>query len=69
MANDIAKAVSSKDINNGNLINYCSKTGIIKYNDAYTKHTPTLNDIENKYDNRFDDPSYYYGCNPDGGNV
>ena len=33
------------------------------------KNSPTITDIENKYDNRFDDPSYYYGCVVDGGNV
>jgi hypothetical protein len=41
----------------------------IKYN-RYVKNTPIIADIQNKYDNRFDDPSYYYGTgNVDGGDV
>lgn len=34
--------------------------------------TPTnmsIVDIQDKYDDRFDDPSYYYGGGADGGNV
>jgi hypothetical protein len=42
----------------------------IKYN-RYVQEYPVIADIQDKYDNRFDDPSYYYGGggNVDGGDV
>jgi len=41
----------------------------IKYN-RYVKNTPTITDIETKYEDRFDNPSYYYGGgNVDGGDI
>lgn len=75
MANDITKAISANSIKNGTMVVGCLNTGFptspttILYN-QYVKNTPTISDIEAKYDNRFDDPSYYYGGgNVDGGNV
>jgi hypothetical protein len=51
---------------NGTIIVSCLPTGFYKTNDcvtcnptAYNSPTETL--IENKYADRFDDPSYYYG--------
>lgn len=75
MANDITKAISTNALKNGSMVVTCSRTGFptspstIVYN-TYVKNTPTITDIESKYDFRFDDPSYYYGGGDvDGGNV
>lgn len=62
---DIAKAKSANEIKNGTMVVSCGKTGFpqsgtIVYN-KYVKTIPTLNSIENKFIDRFDDPSYYYG--------
>lgn len=66
MANDINKAISANEIKNGSMVVSCGRTGFpnspgsIVYN-KYVKNTPTITDIQSKFDNRFDDPSYYYG--------
>lgn len=65
MANDIMKAISGNNIKNGTLIAGCTFTGTFSVNNNYVKNTPIIGDIEDKYDNRFDDPSYYYGVNGD----
>lgn len=70
MANDITKAVSANPLKNGTLLVYCSRTGEYSFSDTYVKNTPTITDIQSKYDDRFDNPSYYYGGgNVDGGDV
>lgn len=63
MANDITKAISANPLKNGTLLVQCKATGfsVSDINDKYVKNTPTITDIENKYDDRFDDPSYYHG--------
>lgn len=61
MANDIQKSINGNDIKNGTLIVTTSRTGNYSKLDTYVKNIPAIGDIENKYDNRFDDPSYYYG--------
>lgn len=61
MATDIQNAVSGEAIKNGTLLVSCTKTGEYSTINTYVKNTPTLTDIENKFDDRFDDPSYYYG--------
>lgn len=61
MANDITKAISANPIKNGTLLVSCSSTGEYSLSNNYVKNTPTITDIESKYDDRFDDPSYYYG--------
>lgn len=66
MANDINKAISANAIKNGTSIVSCSRTGEYSVLDTYVKNTPTISDIEAKYDNRFDDPAYYYGVGNDG---
>lgn len=63
MANDINKAISANPIKNGTTVVSCKRTGL-SANDLLNtsvKNTPTISDIEAKYDNRFDDPAYYYG--------
>jgi hypothetical protein len=63
MPNDITKANSSNDIKNGTLIVSTKVTGLTAkdVSNVYTKNTPTIESIQAKYTNRFDDPSYYHG--------
>lgn len=61
MAIDIQNAVSGVVIKNGTLLVSCTRTGEYSTINTYIKNTPTLTDIQSKFDNRFDDPSYYYG--------
>lgn len=71
MANDITLAIDTNSIKNGSLVYGCYKTGIFQTKDNYVNNRPTIVDIQDKYDNRFDDPSYYYGNGGgvDGGDV
>ena len=61
MANDITKAILANPIKNGTSITGCIKTGQYSILNTYVNNNPTISSIENKYNNRFDDPSYYYG--------
>lgn len=61
MANDINKAISANTIKNGTVVTTTSWTGTYSKYDAYVKNTPTIEEIQAKFDTRFDDPSYYYG--------
>ena len=61
MANDIQKAISANPIKNGTTLVSCTFTGEYSTLETFVRNTPTMSDIESKYDNRFDDPSYYYG--------
>lgn len=61
MAADIIRANNSNPIKNGTLIVTTTFTGYYSKSDVYVNNTPTISDIENKFDDRFDDPSYYYG--------
>ncbi len=65
MANDIAKSISANDIKNGTLLVQTKVTGPTNNDKSneYVSNKPTLADIQSKYDARFDDPSYYFGCN------
>ena len=65
MANDINKAIDSNEIKNGTLVVSCTRTGEFSLSNNYVKNTPTITDIQDKYDERFDDPSYYYGIGND----
>lgn len=54
---NIDKAESSQPIKNGTMVVTCGKTGFpaagkITY-DNYVLNTPTITDIQTKYDNRF----------------
>jgi len=60
MSADITTALSANPIKNGTAITTTSVTGFYQQLNTYVKNTPVLADIENKYDNRFDDPRYYY---------
>jgi hypothetical protein len=61
MANDIQKSITANDIKNGSKLVYCSRTGKLETLDNDAVNTPAIEDIQGKYDHRFDDPSYYYG--------
>lgn len=70
MANDIMLAINDQPIKNGTMIHSCNMYGTIVKQDTYVRYKPTIIDIQNKYDLRFDDPSYYYGTGSiDGGDV
>ena len=53
MANDINKAISANQIKNGTTVVTTTVTGEYSTIDTYVKNTPTINNIEAKYDNRF----------------
>ena len=52
---------SGQLIKNGTLLVSCTRTGEYSVSNTYVKNTPTISDIESKYDTRFDDPRYYSG--------
>jgi len=63
MANDIQKSIVSNPIKNGTTVVSTKPTGptsVDKLN-TYVSNKPEIGDIQAKYDNRFDDPSYYGG--------
>jgi hypothetical protein len=66
MANDINKAISANLIKNGTVLVSCTRTGEYSVLNTNVRNAPTISDIENKYDNRFDDPAYYYGLGNEG---
>lgn len=57
---DIIEAISGNLVKNGTTIVgvYPTASGIGLYNN-YVKNTLAIIDIENKYDDKFDDPTYY----------
>ena len=61
MANDIIKSKNGEPIKNGTIVTTCSFTGNYNTINTYSKNTPVIEDIQSKYDERFNDPSYYYG--------
>lgn len=63
MANDIQASVSGVVVKNGTALVSCTRTGEYSTIDTYVQNTPTISDIQAKYDNRFDEPRYYSGDN------
>ena len=61
MANDIRVVVSGQPIKNGTVVVSTTVTGEYSTLDTYVSHSPTIEEIQDKYDNRFDDPRYYTG--------
>lgn len=59
MANDISKSINNNEIKNGTVISVYSKNHFYQQND-YVQNKPSINDIQNKYDTRFDDIGYYF---------
>lgn len=58
---DILKTISSAEIKNGTLIVSVYPTGPTdsNKNNDFVSNKPIITDIENKYSDKFDDPSYY----------
>ena len=65
MANDISLAISGNLIKNGSTVVSCSPLGIYSLISDDAMNTPTIENIENKYDNKFDDSRYYTGDTPE----
>jgi hypothetical protein len=63
MANDIQAAVSGEPVKNGTALVSCTRTGEYSTIETYVKNSPTISDIQSKYDARFDEPRYYSGDN------
>ena len=59
MANDINKAIVANPIKNGTTVVTCLNTGEYSTLDTYVSNIPTISDIEDKYEDRFDDTTYY----------
>ena len=59
---DITKAVSANDIKNGTSVTGVDGTGNVQthFEAAKDSTSPSLSDIQNKYDTRFDDIDYYF---------
>lgn len=64
MANDIRVAVSGQVIKNGTVVVTTTTTGQYSTLDTSVLNRPTIEEIESKYDTRFDDPRYYRGDTP-----
>lgn len=64
MANDIQAAVSGVVVKNGTAVVTCSWTGEYSALNTAVSNQPTIADIQNKYDARFDDTRYYSGDSP-----
>ena len=61
---DITKAIGSNDIKNGSSISGVNMRGDMQVHfQEHDVNTPSLSDIEDKYNSRFDDPKYYGGQN------
>lgn len=70
MAIDIILSKNDQPIKNGSLVLATSITGFFQTQNSYVNNLPVIADIQSKYDNRFDNPSYYYGGGGvDGGDV
>jgi len=59
MANDIQAAISGVVVKNGTAVVTTSWTGQYSTLNTSVLNTPTISDIESKYDTRFDDILYY----------
>lgn len=53
MTNDITKAISGNPIKNGTSVVTCNELGNTNLLNTYVSNSPTITDIEAKYDNRF----------------
>lgn len=57
---DIANVqVGVTKINNGSIVAGCKPGGTFSKNDSDAYNKPVITDIQDKYVDRFDDPSYY----------
>jgi hypothetical protein len=58
---DIKLIDTDAPIKNGSLVSSCTTTGFYNTENTYVNNKPIITDIETKYSDKFDDPSYYYG--------
>lgn len=59
MAIDIELINTNNPIKNGTLVCTCSTAGAYNTNNTYVNNLPVIANIENKYDENFDDITYY----------
>ena len=61
MGDDIKLAITEEPIKNGTLVVSTKVTGPTENDklNTYVLNTPTIEEIEDKYDDRFDDVTYY----------
>lgn len=66
---DISKIITEQPINNTKVVCSTLPTGFrpTLIRESNYPVSLTIENIENKYQDRFDDPSYYYGGFSDGG--
>lgn len=57
---DISYAVSGADVKNGTVVTTTTFTGEYSTNNYYVKNKPTINDIDDKYGNRFYNGIFVY---------
>lgn len=60
MANDITLSKNDQPIKNGTTIVSATVTGEYAMLNTYVQNTPQISEIQAKYTDKFDDPSYYY---------
>lgn len=59
MAIDIELAKIDNPIKNGTIVGTCSFTGTYNTINTYSNNKPVIADIESKYDEKYDDITYY----------
>lgn len=59
MAIDIELANTNNPIKNGTTVTTCSFAGNFNTVNTYVNNKPIITDIESKYDEKFDDITYY----------
>jgi len=59
MAIDIVLANTNNPIKNGTTVTTCSFAGNFNTMNTYVNNKPVITDIESKYDELFDDITYY----------
>ena len=59
MAIDIELANTNNPIKNGTTVTTCSFSGNFNTMNTYANNKPVITDIESKYDELFDDITYY----------
>jgi hypothetical protein len=55
MANDISEVISANPIKNGSVVTSSTVTGRYLTYNRFVNNNPSINNIENKYDDRFID--------------
>jgi hypothetical protein len=69
MAVEIRLMRSGQPIVHGSCVVSCTPVGEYSTLKTNVVNTPTIAEIQEKYDDRFDNPGYYYGGGADGGSI